>query len=118
MTQDEQRRALARARERADLARMRFGNAVNAALDRISPDRLKQDAIEIATDQIEDTWHAFIKRFPYWPLAAATLGAGIAAIFIWRPARIAVRHAARGVELAWAVRQLWSQSNERGKGRG
>lgn len=113
MTRDEQRREIARARERADLARLRFGNAVNAALDRISPDRLRQDAIDIATDQIEDSWHAFIRRFPYWPLAVASLGASIAALIIWRPARVAVRQAVRGIELFWAARQLWSQTNER-----
>lgn len=110
---EEQRRDIMRARERADLARLRFANAFNGVLGRISPDRLRQDAIEIATDQIEDTWHAFLKRFPRWPVAVATLGASVAAMIIWKPARVAVRHALRGVELLWAVQQLWRKTDER-----
>ncbi len=82
---------------------------MNDALDRIAPHRLRQDAIEFAADQVEDAWHEFLKRFPYWPIALGTLGAGLVTMIIWQPARTIARHAVRVAELAWATRELWSR---------
>ncbi len=110
MSREEHQRELARARERADLARLRFNNAVDSALDRIAPDRLRRDAVEFAADQVEDAWHEIIGRFPYWPLAAGALGAGVVAMIFWQPARAVARNVLRVFELAWATRELWSRT--------
>lgn len=112
MSREEQRREIARARARADLARLRFSNAVDDALDRIAPDRLRRDAVEFAADQVEDAWRELVRRFPYWPLALGALGAGVAAMIAWQPARTAARHAVRLIELVWATRQFWSRTND------
>ncbi len=107
MTTSEERREIARARERADLARLRFGNAVTSALHRVTPDRLKADAIEEAREQINNARRDLMKRFRYWPVALGAVGVGAAALIFWKPARVVAQYGARAVGLAWTGWQLW-----------
>jgi len=100
-------RDIQRARERADLARLRFGNSVTSALHRVTPDRLKQDAIEEAREQLGNARRDLMKRFRYWPVAAGAVGVGILAMIFWTPARVVGRYGARAVGIAWTGWQLW-----------
>lgn len=107
MSRDETEREIVRARERADLARLRFGNAVNGVLDRLTPDRLRAEAIEVATDQLALAKQDLMQRFKHAPLAFASLAAGIGALMLWKPARDAGRFAFRLASFAWATRGIW-----------
>ncbi len=106
-------REIARARERADLARMRFGNAVNGVLHRLTPDNLRAEAIEVVSDQLEQARHDLLQRFRHWPLAAAAISVAGAAVLFWRPARVVARYALRVASIAWSTRDLWRKKNDR-----
>ena len=107
MSNDTRDRDIARARERADLARMRFGNAVNGVLARLSPDRLRAEAIEAAADQFQQARRDIMLRFRRWPVVAIPLAAASLAILFWQPARRVARWGVRLASLAWTTRQLW-----------
>ena len=107
MTREEEQREIARARERADLARLRFGNAVSGVLDRLHPDHLRAEVIEIATDQLDQTRRELLQRFRHWPaLMGAAAAAGLAITF-WRPARVAAGYAVRVAGFLWSTRDMW-----------
>ncbi len=106
MTSTEQRREIMRARERADLARLRFGNAVTSALHRVTPERLKEDAFEEAREQLNNARRDLMKRFRYWPVALVAVGVGTAALIFWKPARAIAQKGARVAGLAWTGWQL------------
>ncbi len=107
MSKAERERQIARARERADLARLRFGNAIDGVLDRLTPDRLRAEAIEIVADQFEQTRHDLIERFRRWPIAVAAAGVAMAVFTFWSPARVLVRYAMRLASIVWTTRDLW-----------
>jgi hypothetical protein len=107
MSKSDQDRQIARARERADLARLRFSNAVSGVLDRLTPDRLRAEAIEIAADQLEQTRRDLMQRFRYWPVAAASVAAAGVTIAFWRPARVAARYGLQIASFVWSTRNLW-----------
>jgi hypothetical protein len=106
-------REIARARERADLARMRFGNAVSGVLQRLTPDNLRAEAIEVVSDQLEQAKQDLLQRFRHWPVAVATIGAAGIALIFWRPARVVARYALRLASIAWSTRDLWRKKNDR-----
>jgi hypothetical protein len=99
---------ITRARARADLARMRFGNAVNTTLHRLSPDRIKDDVIDAASETLQDAKRDLLKRLRYWPYVIVPMLATLALLFFWRPARALVRHAIQAGSLIWTYRNLWS----------
>ena len=111
MARTEQERELARARERADLARLRFGNAVNGVLERITPDRLRAEAIEAATDQFEQAKRDLMQRFRHWPIAIGALAAALLTLIFWRPARVALRYAFRLGSMALTLKGLWRSTD-------
>ena len=122
MGRSEQERELARARERADLARLRFSNAVDGVLDRLTPERLRAEAIEAATDQLEQAKRDLMQRFRHWPLAlgslAAAILAGVLALIFWRPARVAARYAFRLGSMALTLKGLWRNSDAQNDAQG
>jgi len=107
LTEREREREIARARERADLARMRFGNAVTGVLDKLRPDRLRHELIEVASDQFELAGRDLLKRFRHWPAALGAAGVAALAIIFWKPARVAAGWAVRLASFAWSTRDLW-----------
>ena len=115
MSKANKEREIARARERADLARMRFGNAVNGVLHRLTPDNLRAEAIEVVSDQLEQAKLDLLQRFRHWPVMVATIGAAGAAVIFWRPARVVARYALRVASIAWSTRDLWRKKNDREK---
>jgi hypothetical protein len=102
-----EREALAHARERADLARMRFGNAFDAVMRRMTPERLGADAVGAASDRFEIALRNLFGKTRYWPLAAGLLLLGAATVTFWRPARTVGRYALQFAQLVWATRQIW-----------
>lgn len=112
MSQADKERELARARERADLARLRFTNAVDGVLDRLTPHRLRAEAIEVVTDQFEEAKRDLMARFKHWPVAVAAFGAALVALIFWRPARVAAEYAVRLSSIAWTLRDLWRSKDE------
>jgi hypothetical protein len=115
MSKSDKDREIVRARERADLARMRFSNAVTGVLQRLTPDNLRAEAIEVVSDQLEQAKHDLLRRFRHWPVAAATIGAAGVAVIFWRPARVVARYALRVASIAWSTRDLWRKTNDREK---
>jgi len=113
MSKADKERQIARARERADLARMRFGNAVSGVLHRLTPDNLRAEAIEVVSDQLEQAKNDLLKRFKHWPVALGTVAAAALAVLFWRPARVAARYALRAATIAWSMRDLWRPKNGR-----
>jgi len=113
MSKADKERELNRARERADLARMRFSNAVTGVLERLTPDNLRAEAIEVVSEQLEQAKHDLLKRFRHWPVAVAAIGAAGVAITFWRPARVVARYALRVASIAWSTRDLWRKTNDR-----
>jgi hypothetical protein len=95
------------ARVRADLARLRFDNAVHATLHRVDPERLVSDARVAAEDQIDLFKQKLRKRLRNWPYVAVPLIAALAALMFWKPARVLLRYGARAATLAWTYRSLW-----------
>ena len=118
MSKGERERELARARERADLARLRFGNAVNGVLERLTPDRLRSEAIEAAADHLEQAKRDLMQRFRHWPFALGSLAIGLLAFIFWRPARVAVRYVLRLGSIAWTMRDLWRRTDEPNRPKG
>lgn len=111
MSKANKEREIAKARERADLARMRFGNAVNGVLQRLTPDNLRAEAIEVVSDQLEQAKNDLLQRFRHWPVALGTVAAAGLAVLFWRPARVAARYVMRAAMLAWSMRDLWRSKN-------
>ena len=101
MSRSDKERELIRARERADLARMRFGNAVTGVLERLTPDNLRAEAIEVVSEQLELAKHDLLKRFRHWPLMVAAIGVAGVAITFWRPARVVAGYAQRAASIFW-----------------
>lgn len=112
MSKADKEREIARARERADFARMRFGNAVSGVLQRLTPDSLRAEAIEVVTDQLEQAKYDLLRRFRHWPVVLATASAAGVAVLFWRPARVAARYALRLASIIWSTRDLWRKMND------
>jgi hypothetical protein len=108
---DAERQDLAKARERADLARMRFANAFDGVLQRVSPERLRDDAMDAVADQFTQAKRDLLRSLRFWPIAVGALGAVLAMSF-WRPARTAAGYALRLAELALAMKTLRRPKNE------
>lgn len=100
--------AIMQARERADLARTRFGNTVDATLHRFSPERIKDDVIDAASESFQDAKRDLLRRMRYWPYVIVPMLVTLALLFFWRPARALVRHAIQAGSLVWTYRNLWS----------
>ncbi len=111
MSKSEQHREITRARERADLARLRFSNSVGDIVDRLTPDRLRAEAIEIIADQLERTRSDLLVRFKNWPVAAGAAAAvastAVAVFTFWKPARGLLRYIMRFASVLWTARDLW-----------
>ncbi len=101
------------ARERADLARMRFANSLSNARERLSPARLKQDAVVAAGDKVADVRKSVRSQlFRHPVLAAAAAASGVALLF-WKPARKVALVGLRAGRIIWVNRQLWSSIRDR-----
>lgn len=100
------------ARQRANEARAQFSVALANLRDRISPDRIKDDAAQAASEKIQrakDNARATVQRHPF--IAAATTIAGLA-LFFWRPARSMMIYGARGAWFVWLNRAIWSRDDK------
>lgn len=107
MTNADQQLKIARAREHADLARMRFENAWNATIRRAAPDRLTSDALSAASNRLDDVKQELLRRIRHWPIALGIVSVGLGLLVFWRPARAAAQYASRLTALAWTYRTLW-----------
>jgi len=107
MSGTQSERDIALARERADLARLRFGNATQDLIGAFSPDRLKARTIEAASQQFHNARHDLMRRVRHWPLAFAGGALVVGALIFWRPGRKAARLAMRVGSIAWATRNIW-----------
>jgi hypothetical protein len=103
---------IADARTRADLARMRFSNALDTTIHRVDPERLADDARVAARDQLDNLKQKLRVRLRNWPYIVAPLIAGVALLMFWRPARLLARYAARAGTLAWTYRSLWRPKHD------
>jgi hypothetical protein len=106
------RLALIEARERADLARMRFGNAFDGVLRRVAPERLRADALDAASGQFETMRRQLLERIRHWPFALGLLAAALLLTIFWRPARRLGQRALHLAEFGWAIQRLWRRTNE------
>ncbi len=107
MSKAQRERDLAQARERADLARLRFGNAAQDLIGAFSPDRLKARTFEAASQQFQTARQELMQRLRHWPVLFAGAALGVGALIFWRPGRKAARYALRLGSFAWATRDLW-----------
>jgi len=82
---------VAEARRRADVARAEFQNALTAARERISPDRLKRDAVVAVTNRMDDTRAAGVALVRRRPILSVLIGGTLAVLIFWRPARALTR---------------------------
>jgi len=73
MKDQELKQRIADARTRADLARMRFDNALHSTLHRVDPERLVADARLAAQDQVDALKQKLRKRLRNWPYVAVPL---------------------------------------------
>lgn len=109
MTGPEPRTQIARARARADLARLRFASSVRGARQRLAPARIKEDALVAASDRVEAARADARRTLMRHPLVAASSIAGLVAILFWKPARMVALYGLRGAQLAWLNRKLWQK---------
>lgn len=103
---------LSAARQRADEARARFSVALLHLRDRISPGRIKDDAVHAASEKMhraKENARAAVQRHPF--IAVATTIAGLALLF-WRPARSMMIYGARGAWFVWLNRAIWSRDDK------
>lgn len=103
---------LVRASERAELARLRFVTALDGTRQRLSFDRLKDDALVAAGDKVQEakeTVRQTIRNRPF--MVGSVIIGGLAFIF-WAPARLMARYGARAAHLFWLNRTLWSPRND------
>ena len=110
MSKSDEQRDIDRARERADLARLRFGNAVNGVLQRLAPERLTADVVEAATDQIQNAKRDLLQKFKHWPVVAASIFLAAAAMAFWRPARVVGSYAFRLASVVLATQKVWRRT--------
>jgi hypothetical protein len=107
MKDQELKQRITDARTRADLARMRFDNALHGTLHRVDPERLMADARLAAQDQVDALKQKLRKRLRNWPYVAVPLIAALGALMFWKPARVLLRYGARAATLAWTYKSLW-----------
>ncbi|MBT2187722.1 hypothetical protein [Sphingobium nicotianae] len=103
---------LVRARQRATVARLRFINSVQSTRRRLSPARLKEDALLAAGDYIEEVRHDARQTIRRHPIIAVSAVAGLFAMLFWRPARVTGMYGLRAAQILWLNRRLWRQSDE------
>lgn len=106
------RRRLADTRERADLARRRFTTALNGTRRRLSPDRLKADALVVAGDKMDEAKRAARQSLRRHPVLAVSAALGGLAIMFWAPARHLALFGTRASQLIWVNRKLWRSKND------
>ena len=104
--------ALARARARADLARLRFGTAFDGLLDRFEPDHLKAEAMDFATEQFNEAKKGLLSRLRHWPFVLGAFGSVLLLVLIWKPALGVAEKAARILGILLPLMQLWRPSND------
>jgi hypothetical protein len=100
------------ARQRADLARENFTLSLQKLRDRITPDRIKNDALTAAHDGVQSAKsgaQSAVRRHP-WLTAAATISALL--LLFWKPARFLTLYAARGAWFVWLNRAIWSRIDD------
>ncbi|HZV19683.1 MAG TPA: hypothetical protein VFF84_13415 [Sphingobium sp.] len=100
-------RRLAETRARADLARQRFITALHGTRRRVAPERLKEDALLLVGDKVDEAKQAARRSVARHPLlAASVIVSGVALIF-WSPARQIALFGARVSQVVWMNRALW-----------
>jgi len=112
MSEAEERAKLAGARQQADLARLRFVDALRGARDSVSPERLKDDALAAIGDRanaIKNDVRGAIRRHPV--LTGATI-VGLGASLFWKPARSVAIYGMRASQFIWLNRNLWRSSDD------
>jgi type VI protein secretion system component VasF len=112
MTNHEKQQRIHQARERADLARLRFSNAVDGVLERVAPQRLTADVLDAAGEKLDDARRDLMQRFRYWPVLVGGLVLAAAAMAFWSPARLVGRYVMRIGSFALATQNLWRPKNE------
>lgn len=100
------------ARNRADLARLRFVTALDGTRKRLSPGRLKDDALLVVSDRVDDAKNEARQALRRHPLLTLSAVAGAVAILFWAPARHLTLYAARAGQFIWLNRKLWSPKND------
>ncbi len=99
---------LSNARDRANLARLRFVTALDGTRKRVSPARLKDDALLAINDKIDDAKNDARQALRRHPVVTVSAVAGGAAILFWAPARHLALYAARVGQFIWLNRKLWT----------
>lgn len=107
MSQHQDQRKIAKARERADLARLRFANSLDGTRRRLSPDRLKADARIAVSDKIQETKDDMRRTVRKHPVMVGTAAVGTLALLFWKPARATALMGLHIAELVWFNRNLW-----------
>ena len=98
---------LARARQRADEARLAFSGSLEDAKARIAPARLKQDVSDAISGKVEQTKRKVRDTVDAHPIIATSAAAGTAAIIFWRPARLLIAYGLSATRMIWLNRFLW-----------
>lgn len=112
MTTPEQRQDVAQARAHADLARLRFSTALGNVRQRISPGRLKDDALTAVGEKVESAKLQARMSIRSHPVLMASAASGFVALLFWRPARTTLLYGARLAQIVWLNRKLWSASSD------
>lgn len=113
MSEVDRQVAIVRARARADLARMRFGNDVDGLLGRFDLDRIKADVMEVAGEQLDLAKKDLLARLRHWPFVVGTAVSVLLLVLAWKPALAVLRQATRLIGPAITIWQLWSSRHDR-----
>lgn len=98
---------LAKARARADEAKVAFQTSLTETKGRIAPSRLKQDVTDAINGQVQQTKLKVRNTVDAHPVIATSAAAGAAAIIFWRPARLLLGYGLRATRIIWLNRFLW-----------
>ena len=98
---------IAKAREQANLARLRFAHALDSTRHRVAPGRLKEDALVAIGDKVDETKQAVRDTVRKHPVIVGTAAIGTVAVLFWKPARAAALFGLHAAELIWFNRNLW-----------
>jgi len=112
MTFSRDRARLHTARERADLARLRFANALRGTRARLSPEHLKDDAIRAVSDRVEAGKNEVRRAIRRHPVVTGVAIAGLGASLFWKPARSVAIYGVRASQFIWLNRNLWRSTND------
>ena len=112
MSATDQDLRLAKARERATIARLRFINSLQSTQRRLSPDRLKEDAQLAVSDRLDQARTDVKQTIRRHPILAISGVAGILAVLFWMPARTTALLGMRAAQFVWINRRLWRNIND------